>query len=161
MPVDNIKLITYYLLIIILNQIFTHIRNKVDSAAYVLDLDISINVEGKFSCKVYDKRDNFGFKVVKFQPLMSNQASSVLYGTYYSQLERYSKICNDVDAFSDRVLKFIDSRKSLVSYVGIYYCRSTVAVYNAGLVSGRRVTERAFLVIFTCLVYNFAKAGEF
>ena len=45
--------------------------------------------------------------------------------------------------------------------MGIYYCRSTVAVYNAGLVSGRRVTKRAFLVIFTCLVYNFAKAGEF
>ena len=83
-------------------------ENEVDSAAYVLDLDISINVEGKFSCKVYDKRDNFGFKVVKFQPLMSNQASSVLYGTYYSQLVRYSRICNDVDAFSDRVLKFTD-----------------------------------------------------
>ena len=45
----------------------------------ILDLDISINREGKFSCRVYDKRDKFGFKVVKFQPLMSNQASSVLY----------------------------------------------------------------------------------
>ena len=67
-------------------------ENEVDSAANVLDFDISINVEGKFSCKVYDKRDNFGFKVVKFQPLMSNQASSVLYGTYYSQLVRYSRI---------------------------------------------------------------------
>ena len=80
-----------------------HHPNEVDSAANVLDLDISINVEGKFSCKVYYKRDNFGFKVVKFQPLMSNQASSVLYGTYYSQLVRYSRICNDVDAFFDRV----------------------------------------------------------
>ena len=48
---------------------FTDKENEVDSAANVLDLDISINVEGKFSCKVYDKRDNFGFKVVKFQPL--------------------------------------------------------------------------------------------
>ena len=45
--------------------------------------------------------------------------------------------------------------------MGIYYCCSTVAVYNAGLVSGRPVIERAFLVNFTCLVYNFAKAGEF
>ena len=59
-------------------------KDEVDSAANVLDLDISINVEGKFSCKVYDKRDDFGFKVVKFQPLMSNHTSSVLYGTYYS-----------------------------------------------------------------------------
>ena len=35
--------------------------------------------------------------------------------------------------------------------MGIYYCRSTVAVCNAGLVSGsgRRVTERAFLVKFS------------
>ena len=39
---------------------------------------------------------------------MSNQASSVLYGTNYSQLVRYSRICTDVDAFSDRVLKFTD-----------------------------------------------------
>ena len=38
---------------------------------------------------------------------MSNQASSVLHGTYYSQLVRYSKICNDVDAFSGGALKFI------------------------------------------------------
>ena len=73
----------------------------------IQNLDISIN-EGKFSCRVYDKRDKFGFKVVKFQPLMSNQASSVLYGTYCSQLVRYSRICNDVDAFSDRVSKITD-----------------------------------------------------
>ena len=39
---------------------------------------------------------------------MSNQASSVLYGTYCSQLVRYSRICNDVDAFSDRVSKLTD-----------------------------------------------------
>ena len=83
-------------------------ENEVDSAANVLDLDISINREGKFSCRVYDKRDKFGFKVVKFQPLMSNQASSVLYGTYCSQVVRYSRICNNVVAFSDRVLKFTD-----------------------------------------------------
>ena len=132
-------------------------ENEVDSAANVLDLDISINVEWKFSCKVYDNRNNFGFKVVKFQPLMSNQASIVLYGTYYSQLVRYSRICNDVDTFSDRVLKFnedlidlsfkrdrlsniylsvvrrhIDLRKSLVSCVGIYCCRSTVTACNVG-----------------------------
>ena len=39
---------------------------------------------------------------------MSNQASSVLYGTYCSQVVRYSRICNNFDAFSDRVLKFTD-----------------------------------------------------
>ena len=39
---------------------------------------------------------------------MSNQASSVLYGTYCSQVVRYSRISNNVDAFSYRVLKFTD-----------------------------------------------------
>ena len=39
---------------------------------------------------------------------MSNQASSVLYGTYSSQLVRYSRICNNIEAFSDRVFKITD-----------------------------------------------------
>ena len=77
-------------------------ENEFDSAASVLDLDISIK-EGSFFSRVYDKRDKFGFKVVQFQPATSNQASSVLYGTYYSQLVRYSRICNNFEAFSDRV----------------------------------------------------------
>ena len=39
---------------------------------------------------------------------MSNQASSVLYGTFCSQVVRYSRICNDFEAFADRVLKITD-----------------------------------------------------
>ena len=82
-------------------------ENEVDSAANVLDLDISIK-DGKFACKVYDKRDKFGFKVVKFQPMSNNQATSVSYGTYCSQLIRYARICNQIDGFSDRVSKLTD-----------------------------------------------------
>ena len=37
-------------------------ENEFDNAANVLDLDISIK-EGRFSSRVYDKRDKFGFKV--------------------------------------------------------------------------------------------------
>ena len=58
--------------------------------------------------KTLTKRDKFGFKVVQFQPLMSNQASSVLCGTYSSQLVKYSRICNNIEAFSDRVFKITD-----------------------------------------------------
>ena len=89
-------------------------ENEFDNAANVLDLDISIK-EGSFSSRVYDKRDKFGFKVVQFQPLMSNQASSVLYGTYCSQLVRYSRICNDIEPFSDRVSK-ITNDLTLLGY---------------------------------------------
>ena len=79
-------------------------ENEVDTAANVLDLDISVE-NGKFLCKVYDKRDNFKFDIVQFQPLSSNQASSVLYGTFNSQIVRFSRICNDIGPFSNRVLR--------------------------------------------------------
>ena len=79
-------------------------ENSVDNEANVLDLDISIE-KGKFTCKVFDKRDGFKFDIVQFQPIYSNQASCTLYGTYNSQIVRYSRICNDILPFTDRVLK--------------------------------------------------------
>jgi hypothetical protein len=70
--------------------------------ANVLDLNISI-INGKFCSQVYDKRDNFNFGIVQYQPLASNQASSVAYGVFNSQIVRYSRICSDLTSFSGRV----------------------------------------------------------
>ena len=54
---------------------------KLYNNANVLDLNISI-INGKFCSQVYDKRDNFNFGIVQYQPLASNQASSVAYGVF-------------------------------------------------------------------------------
>ena len=60
-------------------------ENEIDTCANVLDLEISIK-DGKCVSKVYDKRDNFNFDIVQYQPIGSNQSSEVLYGTFYSQI---------------------------------------------------------------------------
>ena len=78
-------------------------ENEIDStSANVLDLEITINRD-KFLSKVSDKRDNFKFDIVQFQPIKSNQSSNILYGTFYSQTIRYSRICNDIEPFVERV----------------------------------------------------------
>ena len=105
-------------------------ENAIDTCANVLDLEISIK-DGKFISKVYDKRDNFNFNIVQYQPINSNQSSDILYGTFYSQIIRYSRICNDLTNFSERVIRITNDfinlgfdtarlRKMFVSIVDRY-----------------------------------------
>ena len=60
-------------------------ENEVDTKAHVLDLDISIE-EGHFIVRVYDKRDDFPFKIVEqYSPNCSNMSRDVLIGVFGSQ----------------------------------------------------------------------------
>ena len=77
-------------------------ENSGDLNANVLDLNISI-INDKFCCQVFDKRDNFNFNIIQYQPLSSNQASNIKYGVFSSQVVRYSRICSDLSYFSERV----------------------------------------------------------
>ena len=65
----------------------------------MLDLEITTNRD-KFLSNVYDKRDRFKFYIVQFQPIKSHQSSNILYGTF-SQIVRYSRICNDIEPFAE------------------------------------------------------------
>ena len=50
-------------------------------------LDISITIfESKYVTTVYDKRDDFNFKIVKFPFMDSNIPAKPAYGVYISQL---------------------------------------------------------------------------
>lgn len=73
-------------------------ENTGNVSACVLDLDINI-VNGKFRSSIYDKRDDFKFDVVQFQPCAANQASSISYGVFRSQVIRYSRICTHYSSF--------------------------------------------------------------
>lgn len=77
-------------------------ENESDDKANVLDLNIDIS-DGKFNCGVFDKRDNFKFDIVQFQPLCTNQASSISYSVFYSQVIRIFRICSNIDLFDERV----------------------------------------------------------
>ena len=55
-----------------------------------LDLDISV-IDGKFISKLYDKRRDFGFKVITFPNLRSNIPNKTSYGTFIGELYRTCK----------------------------------------------------------------------
>ena len=82
-------------------------ENEADDRAHVLDLQISI-VNGKFDISLYDKRDDFPFKIVQFVALESNISRNTAYGVFGSQLVRYFRICNIFDRFGERIKKLVD-----------------------------------------------------
>ena len=66
-----------------------------------LDIKIGI-VNVKYSTEVYDKRDDFNFKIVDFPFLCSNIPSGPAYGVYISQLVCIRRICSDYSSFALR-----------------------------------------------------------
>ena len=72
-----------------------------NSASY-LDLLLEYDREGRLSTRIYDKRDDFDFKIVNFPYLCSNIPSSPAYGVYISQLIRYSRACSHYHDFLQR-----------------------------------------------------------
>ena len=71
------------------------------SASY-LDILLNIDINGKLTTQLYDKRDDFSFSIVNFPYLCSNIPSSPAYGVYVSQLIRYARACSAYDQFLNR-----------------------------------------------------------
>ena len=51
---------------------------------------------------MYDKRDDFNFKIVKFPFMDSNIPTKPAYGVYVSQLVRIGRICERYETFVER-----------------------------------------------------------
>jgi hypothetical protein len=64
-----------------------------DTSASYLDLHLEIYSEGRLRTKLYDKRDDFNFPIVKFPFICTNIPAAPAYGVYISQLIRYSRTC--------------------------------------------------------------------
>jgi len=67
-----------------------------------LDLYLKHDINGTFTTKLCDKRDDFNFPIVNYPFLDSNIPSSPAYGVYMSQLIRYSRTCNSYRGFLHR-----------------------------------------------------------
>lgn len=70
--------------------------------AAVLDIYLQIS-NGKFLSGVFDKTDRFNFSVNKYPSLLSNVPSKILYEVFYSQILRPLNICNNINAFIERI----------------------------------------------------------
>ena len=55
------------------------------SSASFLDLYLECDDSGQISTKIYDKRDDFNFKIINFPNMCSNIPASPAYGVYISQ----------------------------------------------------------------------------
>ena len=64
-----------------------------------LDLHLEFDSGGHLSTKIYDKRDDFNFKIINFPNLKSNIPTSPAYGVYISQLIRYCRACTNFSDF--------------------------------------------------------------
>ena len=75
--------------------------NDTDTEAPFLDLHLCI-ANGFIFSKIYDKRDDFDFDIVKFPFLDSDVPRRASYGVYISQHIRFARVCNHVADFNAR-----------------------------------------------------------
>ena len=59
---------------------------------------------GIVSSKIFDKRDDFNFKIVNFPFLDGDIPRSLSYCVFTSQLTRFARVCSNVDDFNNRNL---------------------------------------------------------
>ena len=123
----------------------------IDRSASYLDLYLEINSEGRLRTKLYDKRDDFNFRIVNFPFICSNIPASPAYGVYISRLIRYSITCGSYQDFLDRGLlltrkllnqgfilvklksslrKFYGRHHDLVDRYGIYVSQMTTDTFR-------------------------------
>jgi hypothetical protein len=74
------------------------------SSASFLDLYLEFDDSGQLSTKIYDKRDDFNFKIINFPNMYSNITAFSAYGVYISQLIRYARTSSNYSDFLKRHL---------------------------------------------------------
>ena len=106
-------LMTFYLSIILDLQNFFHRyilqswkleTTDTASSASFLDFYLEFDDSGQISTKIYDKRDDFNFKIINFQNMCSNIPASPAYGVYILQLIRYARASSNYSDFLKRHL---------------------------------------------------------
>ena len=75
------------------------------SSASFLDLFLEFDDSGQICTKIYDKRDDFNFKIINFPNMCSNIPASPAYGDYISQLIRYARASRNYSDFLKRHLQ--------------------------------------------------------
>ena len=80
-----------------------HENSECDKSASYLDLQLDV-VNDEIVTSLYDKRDDFPFKIVNFPDLSGNIPKDGSYGVFIAQTLRYAKACAKYTHFIDRTL---------------------------------------------------------
>ena len=66
----------------------------------MLEIDMLIDHDSKtFTTNLFDKRDHFGFEIIKYPSMSSNIHSNAVYNVFLTQIIRYSCVCNKLHYF--------------------------------------------------------------
>ena len=76
------------------------VKETTDTASSASFLDLCLEFDD--STKIYDKRDDFNFKIINFPNMCSNIPASPEYGVYISQLIRYARASSNYSDFLKR-----------------------------------------------------------
>ena len=92
------------------------VKETTDTASFAsfLDLYLEFDDSGQLSTKIYDKRDDFNFKIINFPNMCSNipaSPASPAYGVYISQLIRYARASSN---YSDFLIRHLHLRNRLL-----------------------------------------------
>ena len=82
------------------------LKDTSTSSTEVCYLDTNIktgDVTTPFRISIYDKRDDFAFRIVNFPHMDSNIPANPAYSVYISQLVRYARICTSKVNFLNRL----------------------------------------------------------
>ena len=82
-------------------------ENKDDKMCNFLDIKMNI-MNDMIVTSIYDKKDDFNFKVNSFPNLSGNIHHTNTHGVIISQLLRYSKVCLKVEDFTNRSKIMVD-----------------------------------------------------
>ena len=133
---------------------------------HFLDLNIRV-LDGKFVIGIYHKVDDFDFEVISFPFPTSNIHSQIGYTSFYSQLVRYFRLCNNQTDFLVRVKMLKDklSSRGFDSVILRKYFRRFCSVYSAPLKYGPTDTElwdltRSNVIGGSCCVYDLTAVGS-
>ena len=70
-----------------------------------LDTNIKTGDNTPFRISIYDKREDFAFRIVNFPHMDNNIPANPAYGVYISQLVRYARICTSKVDFRNRLCR--------------------------------------------------------
>ena len=117
-----------------------------------LDLYISV-VDHKFITGIYHKVDDFNFEVISYPFPQSNVYSMLGYSTYYSQLIRFFRLCNNINDFLFRA-KFSYSKLVKRGYkhnLLLKYFKKFCSAYN---IEGKYGDKNSDLLFSRMLKHN-------
>ena len=65
-----------------------------------LEVDITVKYD-KFVIKIFDQRDDFNFKIVKFPHIKSNIPNCIVFNVFVSQIIRIARVCSYFQSLKD------------------------------------------------------------